>query len=83
MKSDWVYHVTSEKKLQKYKNTGCILPPVRAWEKIDDALDFSFRTGRVIILRIKLYEKLRLAGHKGKAVYSNYSTPIHLTGKKQ
>ncbi len=76
MKQDWVYHVTTEKKLQRYRQTGCILPPVRAWENIEDALDFSFRTGRQIILRLRLKEKLRLDGHKGKAVYSRIPTKI-------
>lgn len=68
-RQDWVYHVTTLKKFERYQKTGSILPPVRAWEKIEDALDFSFRTGRQIILRIKLPKKLRLEGHKGKAVY--------------
>lgn len=73
---EWVYHVTTPKKYQRYQKSGCIMPPVRAWEKMEDALDFSFRTGRTIILRLKLPNKLRLFGHKGKAVY--YEGPLHL-----
>lgn len=73
---DWFYHVTTQKKLERYNKTGSILPPVRAWEKIEDALDFSFRTGRQIILRIRLSNPKRLEGHKGKAMYSDYPTQI-------
>jgi hypothetical protein len=48
-----VYHVTSYKKLQKYLAGGKILPPVRAWENIEQAQRMSLQTGRKIILRLK------------------------------
>lgn len=38
-----VFHVTTLKKLEKYKKTGAILPPVRAWEneQLDCPLEFK------------------------------------------
>ena len=48
-----VYHVTSLKKLNRYLNNGKILPPVRAWENIEQAQRMSLSTGRKIILRLK------------------------------
>lgn len=48
-----VYHVTTLKKLNKYLRSGCILPPGRAWETIEQAERMSKSTGRKIILRLK------------------------------
>ena len=63
-----VYHVTTYKKLTKYLKSGCILPPVRAWESVEEAERFSIQTGRRIILRLKFPNNAeRLEGHKGKA----------------
>ena len=63
-----VYHVTSFKKLTKYARAGVILPPVRAWEAIEEAERFSKQTGRPIILRLKFPRNAeKLEGHKGMA----------------
>ena len=63
-----VYHVTTYKKLTKYLKSRCILPPVRAWESIEEAERFSIQTGRRVILRLKFPNNAeRLEGHKGKA----------------
>lgn len=65
-----VWHVTTIKKLHRYIARGCILPPVRAWEKIESAERFSKQTGRRIILRLKFPGSARrLWGHRGEAVY--------------
>jgi len=67
-----VYHVTTVKKLKKYLSQGYILPPVRAWKKIEHAEKFSKQTGRRIILRLKFPDDVKqLPGHKGNAVVSN------------
>lgn len=64
-----VYHVTSPKKLLKYQRTGKILPPVRAWCDIAEAVRFSCQTGRPIILRLRFPDNApRLEGHGGNAV---------------
>jgi len=63
-----VYHVTTYKKLTKYIESGKILPPVRAWENINDAERMSIQTGRKIILRLKFPDNSpKLAGHKNRA----------------
>ena len=64
-----VWHVTTFKKLQRYRKSGGILPPVRAWKTIDEAVRFSKQTGRKVILRLKFPEHARtLEGHTGMAL---------------
>lgn len=63
-----VYHVCSLKKLLKYRQTGGINPPVRAWENIQQAERMSLSTGRKIILRLKFPGNAeKLPGHYGQA----------------
>lgn len=63
-----VYHCTSLKKLKKYLKSGCILPPVRAWENIEQAQRMSISTGRRIILRLKFPDNApKLEGHFNQA----------------
>lgn len=64
-----VWHVTTAKKLRRYKDLGGILPPVRAWESLSAAERFSKQTGRKVILRLKFPTKAeRLPGHRGEAL---------------
>lgn len=63
-----VYHVTTVKKLNKYLSNGKILPPVRAWENIEQAERMSKSTGRKIILRLKFPDNAeKLEGHFSQA----------------
>ena len=63
-----VYHVTSLKKLDKYRNTGRILAPVRAWENIEQAQRMSISTGRQIIIRLRFPDNApKLEGHFNQA----------------
>ena len=63
-----VWHVCSTTKLDKYRRTGGINPPVRAWENIEQAERFSKSTGRKIILRLKFPEDApKLEGHFNQA----------------
>ncbi len=74
-----VYHVTTLKKLEKYKKNGYILPPVRAWETLEQAERMSISTGRRIILRLKFKDDApKLEGHFGKARVSYQ--PYKFTG---
>ena len=50
-----VWHVTTAKKLNRYRASGGILPPVRAWESLPSAERFSKQTGRKVIRRIYVY----------------------------
>ena len=59
-----VFHVCSYKKLQKYLKTGAIMPPIRAWENIEQAERMSLSTGRRIIIRLKFPRNApKLEGH--------------------
>ncbi len=67
-----VWHVTTAKKLRRYKDSGGILPPVRAWESLEAAERFSKQTGRKVILRLKFPNTAaKLEGHRGQAYVLN------------
>lgn len=59
-----LYHCTTPKKLKRYKNTGCILSPVRAWRYINSAKNWCKKTGRTIILEFDVKEYYPLPDHK-------------------
>lgn len=64
-----VWHVTTRKKLERYYRSGGILPPVRAWKTVEEAVRFSKQTGRKVILRLKFPDHAeQLPGHKGMAL---------------
>ena len=70
-----VYHVTSLKKLNKYIESGMVLPPVRAWEDIEQAERMSISTGRKIILRLRFPDNAeKLEGHfnQARVLYEPY-----------
>lgn len=72
-----VYHVCSTKKLEIYKQTGFIKPPVRAWENIQQAERMSLSTGRRVILRLKFPNNApKLAGHFNQARVLNSPVPV-------
>lgn len=72
-----VWHVTTYKKLSQYLRSGAILPPVRAWESVDEAERFSKSTGRRVILRLRFPECAeRLPGHQGKAYVLRQKLPM-------
>ncbi len=45
-----VYHCTTDKKLTRYKSTGCILPPVRYWTTKYSAYKWMKKVGRTVLL---------------------------------
>jgi len=68
-----VFHVCSYKKLGKYKKTGYIIPPVRAWENMEQAVRMSKSIGRQVILRLRFPDDAdKLEGHYGEARVLNY-----------
>ena len=59
------YHVTTTKKLQKYEQSKCILPPVRFWPNEYFARKWQKRTGRDVILKIEFSgEHYPLSDHR-------------------
>ena len=74
-----VYHVTTNKKLNKYINSGYIKPPVRAWENIEQAERMSISTGRRVILRLRFPDDApKLEGHFNQARVLN--KPLEFKG---
>ena len=72
-----VYHVCSLKKLDKYRKSGKILAPVRAWENIEQAQRMSISTGRRIILRLKFPNNApKLEGHFNQARVLKQDYPL-------
>jgi len=70
-----VFHVCSYKKLQRYMKTGYIIPPVKAWEVIEQAKRMSISTGRRIILRLRFPNNAaKLKGHfnQARVLYNKY-----------
>ena len=58
------FHVTTPKKLEKYRKTGAILPPVRFFPNKETAERWSKRTGRPLIVEIEAHESYPLPDHK-------------------
>lgn len=72
-----VWHVTTLKKLLKYREAGYIKAPVRAWDNIQQAERMSLSTTRRIILRLKFPNNAdMLEGHFNQARVLNYDLPI-------
>ena len=69
-----VWHVCTVKKLSRYLGSGVILPPVRAWDNIQQAERMSRHSGRRVILRLCFPNDTPvLEGHAGQARISrNY-----------
>ena len=59
-----LYHCTTEKKLKRYKATGCILSPVRGWIYLNSAKEWCKKTGRNIILEIDAEKSYPLPDHR-------------------
>ena len=63
-----VYHVCSAKKFDRYRASGRIIAPVRAWENIQQAERMSISTGRRVILRLRFPDNAeKLEGHFNQA----------------
>lgn len=58
------YHVTTKKKLDRYIQSGMILPPVRFFPNEYTARRWARRTGRELILKISCETSYPLPDHK-------------------
>jgi hypothetical protein len=77
MRTIEVFHVTTLNKLNKYKKSGKINAPVRAWENIEQALRMSRSCGRKVILRLKFpHYAPKLEGHFNQARVLNQDLPF-------
>jgi hypothetical protein len=73
-----LWHVTTYKKLKLYHNSGFIIPPVRSWKNIEDAVNFSKQTGRGIIIRLKSDSSFKRDTNYNKEVYTS-NTPYSVS----
>ena len=72
-----VWHTTSARKLARYKKTGFIVPPVRAWESAEDAARMSVSSGRRVLVRLRFPASApRLPGHRGRAFVLNQRVSV-------
>lgn len=71
-----LYHCTTNKKLQRYLNTGYIISPVRGWSYIESAEKWCKHTGRNIILKIECDIAYPLPDHK--PLYHSFWTPENI-----
>lgn len=58
------FHVTTPRKIKRYEESGCILPPVRFWPNILTAKRWAKRVKRTEILAIYYEESYPLPDHK-------------------
>lgn len=58
------WHVTTPRKMDRYKATGAILPPVRFWPELSCARKWAKKTGRTVILEIQTSVSYPLPDHK-------------------
>jgi hypothetical protein len=59
-----LYHVTTPAKVEKYKATGGILPPVRGWLFEASARAWARRTGRTVVLKLEVPSSYPLPDHR-------------------
>lgn len=64
------YHVTTDKKLKRYIQSGVILPPVRFWTTEYSAKKWMKKTGRNILLILNI-EKAYPLPIKGGAMWTD------------
>jgi hypothetical protein len=75
-----LFHVTTEKLVQRYHATGCILPPVRGFNSLEAAMFWAMRVGRKVILRFDVAQAHRLPDHHnafGSAYWSEAPVPVY------
>jgi len=59
-----LYHVTTPRKVRRYRASGGILPPVRGWRFVASAEAWAAKTGRTVILKIDVTEAYPLPDHR-------------------
>lgn len=58
-----LYHVTTPKKVKKYKETGRIISPVRGFTTLIAAMAWAIKVGRSVILEIEATNAYKLPDH--------------------
>ena len=58
-----LYHVTTDKKAKKYRETGFIIPPVRGFTTLMAAMAWAMKVGRTVIYKIEASSAHKLPDH--------------------
>jgi len=61
-----LYHATTQKKAKKYKETGCILKPVRGFTTLMGAMAWALKVNRTVIYEIESEIAYKLPDHHNK-----------------
>lgn len=69
-----LYHVTTEKKAKRYRESGGILSPVRGFDTLMAAMAWAIKTGRTVIYEFDAIDPHMLPDHHneyGKAWWND------------
>lgn len=58
-----LYHVTTPKKVKRYRETGKIISPVRGFTTLIAAMAWAIKVGRSVILEIEAPNAYKLPDH--------------------
>lgn len=72
MKPDKIYHCTTPRKVQRYKETGHICNPVRGFDTEKAAMAWCIKTGRTVILELSGWSTDNI--HKLPDHHNSYGT---------
>lgn len=59
-----VWHPCNYDKLRKYKKSGVVTPPIIAWDRIEDAMNFGKHRGKHCIIRMHFPNNTPLVSDK-------------------
>jgi hypothetical protein len=61
-----LYHATTPKKAQRYRETGAILAPVRGFTTLEAAMAWAVKVGRTVIYEIECPMAYKLPDHHNR-----------------
>lgn len=74
-----LYHVTTQKKANRYRESGRIVAPVRGFTTMQAAMAWAMKVGRKVIYRIECPHPHKLPDHHnafGEAWWNDGDVPI-------
>ena len=76
--SKTLYHVTTPRKLERYRETGRIIKPVRGFTTLAAAREWAAHAGRTVIVRVTGLDCHKLPDHhqrSGDAWWIDHDVP--------
>lgn len=61
-----LYHVSTPKKAKRYRDSGCIIKPVRGFDTLEGAMAWAIKTGRTVIYEVEGEPAYKLPDHHNK-----------------